>query len=487
MVLTTSDMKDSGSEDEEDDENNLSEETRDSLIQKLKKLSSELKSQKIKLIEQEVIIQDLTADLKREKRINDIMIDQVASVRSLQREAAPVDLKVLSDSEDEETGTPNSPPLTAAQRQRTPLPADTSRSGVYGDTQHPPDADIESQGKTPTRPEASQGDKKEDDTQSNPQGDEEQLAQIHPRCLKPAKRLSYVLNSFKNLPVNRTTILIGASNFRGIKDELDPNKKNTAVRAISGLCVVGAAQALKRYKYSYPGVKNIVWFLGINDQLHENDHCPGDWDSHFSTLINETTRIFKNAKIHFISPLLGLPRIPQKYRKKIGDLLESKFPNVRRHSAPSMEGKVRNDGIHINFEGAKSLRNFLVKRFTTYKPISDSPVDRQQSNHAAVDYNARTTRGYDRSFGDTAGVNHNASDPVRGNNHLYNGCPPSFNSNYGAVGLADNVSSEFPPLPGSAQPPHMPQRMRQVHQMDPIKDLSEALASAILVHMNRRM
>ena len=93
MVLTTSDMKDSGSEDEEDDENNLSEETRDSLIQKLKKLSSELKSQKIKLIEQEVIIQDLTADLKREKRINDIMIDQVASVRSLQREAAPVDLK----------------------------------------------------------------------------------------------------------------------------------------------------------------------------------------------------------------------------------------------------------------------------------------------------------------------------------------------------------------------------------------------------------
>ena len=180
MVLTTSDMKDSGSEDEEDDENNLSEETRDSLIQKLKKLSSELKSQKIKLIEQEVIIQDLTADLKREKRINDIMIDQVASVRSLQREAAPVDLKVLSDSEDEETGTPNSPPLTAAQRQRTPLPADTSRPGVYGDTQHPPDADIESQGETPTRPEASQGDKKEDDTQSNPQGDESNLHRYIP-------------------------------------------------------------------------------------------------------------------------------------------------------------------------------------------------------------------------------------------------------------------------------------------------------------------
>ena len=44
-----------------------------------------------------------------------------------------------------------------------------------------------------------------------------------------------------------------------------------------------------------------------------------------------------------------------------------------------MEGKVQRDAIHINNEGAKSLRRFLMKKFTTYKPQKSVP-DQQTNN-----------------------------------------------------------------------------------------------------------
>ena len=49
-------------------------------------------------------------------------------------------------------------------------------------------------------------------------------------------------------------------------------------------------------------------------------------------------------------------------------MLKVRYPFVRKHSAPFMSNNVQRDGIHVDKEGAKSLRVFFVSEFTSYKP-----------------------------------------------------------------------------------------------------------------------
>ena len=76
------------SEDEEEDDD-YENETKESLIQKLNQ-------QKHKFAKQQQLIEKLTSDLQREKKINDMMIEQAAYVRSLQRKAYKLNLSDLS-------------------------------------------------------------------------------------------------------------------------------------------------------------------------------------------------------------------------------------------------------------------------------------------------------------------------------------------------------------------------------------------------------
>ena len=62
----------------------------------------------------------------------------------------------------------------------------------------------------------------------------------------------------KTQPANKTTIIIGDSNYRYVYGELEPEGKSVAVRNVSGLSVVGAAYALKRYEHCYNQIKR--WF-----------------------------------------------------------------------------------------------------------------------------------------------------------------------------------------------------------------------------------
>ena len=64
---------------DEDDDNNYEKESKESLIAMLKK-------QNDKLAERDLIIEDLKADLKREKKLNDMLIDQASYIRSLRRQ-----------------------------------------------------------------------------------------------------------------------------------------------------------------------------------------------------------------------------------------------------------------------------------------------------------------------------------------------------------------------------------------------------------------
>ena len=159
------------------------------------------------------------------------------------------------------------------------------------------------------------------------------LAPLHISDIKRSKRLSHILNTLKNLPIFRTTVIIGDSNMHGINDgELDIANRSCAVRSFSGLCVVAAVYAFKRHKYSYDHIRRVIFSLGTNDFLHRQQHCGEDWKVHLSNLFTEARRIFPNASIGFIKPFTGLPTVPNDYIKFLDDCLREVDPRVKRYS-----------------------------------------------------------------------------------------------------------------------------------------------------------
>ena len=209
MGLTMDGSKNSASEDDD----HYKEESMESLI-------NILKQQKVKLVEKELMIEDLKADLRREKKLNDMLIDQAAYVRSLRHQVdmslkgQPVKSGNHKDGDDvnEDSMLPSQPITPYQKPSGVPLssedkteenPTGIGREDIDGDDDSEDDGD---------------DDKKED------------LASIHERCAKPAEKFGYVLNALKNLPHNRTTLFIADSNFHCIKGELDPVNRCTAAR-----------------------------------------------------------------------------------------------------------------------------------------------------------------------------------------------------------------------------------------------------------------
>lgn len=461
MVLSMGDSKATTSDDDDEDEN-YEEKSKENLIKILIR-------QRRKLNEKDEIIEDLKADLKREKKLNDMMMDQAAYIRSLRRQVDTAvkgqstkckDASVVHDVQDVDFSTPVpfSQPITPYQ------PPPTRRNSVKSD------GSVES--KTPeshddTHSEAGNGDDEGEDSRSK-------YAPLHERCTKPAGVFGYMLNAFKNLPHNRTTLLIGDSNFHGIKHELDPIRRSTAVRSISGLCINGAAETLKNYKHQYPNIKKLVFSLGVNDHLHVKQHCESDWKYHFTNLIHESKRVFCSATIHFIVPFKGLPRVPSQHIEKIWDFLMNEFPDVRKHRAPSMEGKVQErDGIHLTSEGYETLRDFLVKRFTPRKKYK--PNGNRQT--AALSGRSDVSRG----------ENHTSYRVERdpGNVHEYQySRPPHSQYNQHSRGWEQprDLISQFPSLRDEL-PNNASQRIVSNQHDESLRGLSEALASLMHKHL----
>ena len=447
------DTKTTATSEDEDDDENYEEESKESLIAMLKK-------QNEKLAERDLIIEDLKADLKREKKLNDMLIDQASYIRSLRRQ---VDIAVKGQPQSHEGNTdgddsmPKSPglsqPITPGQPPRPRSDSVTSDD--------------------PNKHEAPQS------PPSTPSGDDDSsdnVCPLHDRCTKPAGVLAYMLNAFKNLPHNRTTLIIGDSNFHGIKGELDPVSRSTSVRSISGLCIVGAAHTLKKYEHQYPNIKRLVLSLGVNDHLHQKQHCEDDFGKHFTTLIAEAKRVFCSAQINFIVPFQGLPRVPRQHTEKVWDFLQSQFPEVKRHRAPSMAGLVqKRDGVHLTSDGYNTLREFLIERFT---PRKGRKRNAPNSNHQPAVLSAR---------GDETRRDNNASQRV---------ARDSVN-----VREFQHTRLPYPDLyqqpRGWEQPPQFPslqndppnsasQRMALSQQDESLRGISEALASILHAHLYRR-
>ena len=207
-----------------------------------------------------------------------------------------------------------------------------------------------------------------------------ELAPLHLRDRSLSITLGRILNNLRNLPTYRSTLIIGDSNGHFIKEgEIDPESKSVAARAVSGLCVVAAAEALKNYKHSIGKVKKVIYSLGVNDYLHSDDHCAENWPAHLQSLVTNSARVFPKASIVFITPFSGLPKVPDDF---INDFLHQvrlvkdkvKPLKITWLKPPSMKNKVSEDGVHLNHLGKKAYMGFLRKKFTKLNPPTTKPA-----------------------------------------------------------------------------------------------------------------
>lgn len=216
-----------------------------------------------------------------------------------------------------------------------------------------------------------------------------------------------ILNALKNLPDHKSTLILGDSNTHGIKgDQVDPVNGSVAVRSFSGLCIVAAAHALRKYKYSYRNVKRLVWSLGTNDGLHSNEHCHEDFETHIKALYRESSRIFPQARISFILPFTGITGVSVQFTKELVSALKIHCPKMWRCRAPSMVDRMTRGGVHINAEGKRVYTNYLMKNFTKCTPQSNPqprpPSQNRGTNAARSAYSGRANvraRGPPRASG----------------------------------------------------------------------------------------
>ena len=216
----------------------------------------------------------------------------------------------------------------------------------------------------------------------------EGLATLHPADIVRSQRLSFILNTLKNLPDHVNTVIFGDSNTHKIRGrDVDSKGNKVAVRSFSGLCVFAAAHALEMYdKPAFGKIRKVIWSLGANDALHGNvQHCAEDAEHHTKALYQQSKRIFPNAQIGFILPFVGIKAVTADFRKELERQLKA-TPEMKLHYPPNMVKMMLRDGVHINSEGKRVYANFLTKRFTNNKPstsaapsgVTPTPQDTQR-------------------------------------------------------------------------------------------------------------
>ena len=194
--------------------------------------------------------------------------------------------------------------------------------------------------------------------------DLEELTPLHPSDMARSKRLSYILNTFKNFPDHVDTAFLTDSNGHGVDGkELDPEGRHVNVRSVGGLCVVSAARALKIHNKSYPRIKLVVWSVGVNDFLHRDQHCMNDYETYVAALYTESKRIFPNAEIKLVLPFAGSDKWSTACIKEFARTVKANCPLMKCYNPPSMRNRLNRDGVHLNKSGKRVFVDFLGKHF----------------------------------------------------------------------------------------------------------------------------
>ena len=292
------------------------------------------------------------------------------------------------------------------------------------------------------------------------------FVQIHPADVTRSKRLSLILNTLKNLPGHKTTLILGDSNTHGVHgDKVDPENGTVAVRSFGGLCIVAAVHALQKYQFSHKNIKKLVWSLGTNDALHRNQHCPDDSVKYIKALYTESARVFPKATVAFILPFAGIKGVSDEFRKDLDDVIKENCPKMKRHYPPSMRNKFDKGGVHINFAGKRAYVEFLMKHFTKCKPQQQYRTTAGPTTHEhSVGGSAQDVRGRE-----------NVRDNFRVNLHptfSEQQVPPQLPTTLGA-GQRSYAAAAAAPLPPAAAPP--------VHPSFIVRDIAEALTHIMMM------
>ena len=265
-------------------------------------------------------------------------------------------------------------------------------------------------------------------------GDSADLSPLHEADIARSNRLSFILNTFKNLPDHVTTLILGDSNTHKIRgNDLDPKGNKVCVRSFGGLCIYATVHALKNYEHEYSNIRKVAWSLGANDALHgEDQHCLDDYPHHVQALYTETKRVFPNSTVHFILPFSGIKAVTPAFRSSLQALLKEHAPEIKMHNPPNMSGKMMRDGVHINQAGKEAYVNFLMKKFTKNKP---QPKQASVSDHPQGQPQPNTSTGSGHQQGHQVGhgnegfrLHHPQLSPTFAPSHVqyYNGAPASY-------------------------------------------------------------
>lgn len=447
----------------------LEEEEDDDAI--IKKLREELVTSKNELKDARLEIETLKQELWREKDINNALLSERKLRNNLL--ASPCHSQQISPSDSQQ-----SPVLTCAQRER-PAPASP--------------VDVENSGLDHITDSVSSVDHNGDYGETTDNGSPiSETAELHESDITRSKKLVYFLKSFKNIPRHRKVVIFGDSNLLSVQESgIDPKDKSVIVRGCSGLCVPAAVYALQQCSSRFNHIKKVVWSLGTNDFLHRDQHCPDDWQCHLENLIRETHRIFPYAKIGFILPFHGLPKIPQEVIKFMDESVKkiTGVP-VKRYNVPSMRNKVQGDGVHITAEGAHVFEEFVRNTF-----LGRSNIVKEGSRATSSHYlnHSSSSSQQENSHGTTPSSQHQTSHGTSQQFGSHSGNPQSYTGvasdrrpgmcDFGNVGFNQQFYQPPPPIPPQQFfRPHFPMFPNLQGQM--VREISEAVAAAMLTRQH---
>ena len=260
-----------------------------------------------------------------------------------------------------------------------------------------------------------------------------EFAPPHPREAPRIRRLSNVLNKVKNFPPRVSTLILFDSIGHDLKAEHLESSDQVRIRSVGGLCVVSAVLALISHKHTHKSLKNIVWSIGINDKLHEEDHCAEERGAYLKALLKETRRIFPNARVSFIIPFKGGEKVPNEYVSELENAIKEAIPSVRRFRPPSMKHKLNPDGIHLNDQGKDTMTKYL-KRFVPPQRVVGNYQANQSSRQKPANYtyspvpaDTRGNRGVMSNGGGHSTVPSGQADTpsLRPHSAVYSGPPSS--------------------------------------------------------------
>ena len=188
-----------------------------------------------------------------------------------------------------------------------------------------------------------------------------QMSDLHSYCAGKADKISSGLNNLCTVPKHATTLLIGDSLVHCINKADFECGDSLRVRSCGGLCIFAFVRALIKRDRPLGNFTRLILSMGINDILHQKNHCHDDTNQIFRLLNSEIKRVFPKATVFFVLPYKGITKMSLEDKNHLEKLVKLNCKRFKVFSAPNLTNKVSAGGVHPNRQGEKLLKTFYRK------------------------------------------------------------------------------------------------------------------------------